>query len=178
MYAAERAPVRPVAGIELKENRSMPIGALIHRHPMRAAASAMLDAERALDEIQRSMNSYPTLRVAGGSSFAPHINAVEGENDYAITAELPGVEQSDLSVSIEDGILHLSGIRKSASWSEDLSDEEKAKREVRFERRFRFNGEIADDAVKAIYRNGLLEVSVPKAEPPKPEVKSIPVEMG
>lgn len=156
----------------------MAIGALIHRHPMRVAASAMLDAERAIDDIQRSMNSYPRLRLAGADAFAPRVNAVESENDFSITAELPGVEPSDLEVSVEDGVLHLKGLRKSPGWSEDLAADELAKHEARFERSFRFNREIDESAVKAIYRNGLLTVDVPKAEPPKPEIKTIPVEVG
>ena len=106
------------------------------------------------------------------------MNAVESENGYVITAELPGVEQTDLGVSVEDGVLHLSGLRRSAGWSEDLSDEDKEKLESRFERRFRFNRDIDEGAVKAQYRNGLLSITVPKAEPPKPEVKTIPVEVG
>jgi HSP20 family protein len=156
----------------------MTLGTLIHRHPMRAAASAMFDAERALDEIQRNMNAYPTLRIASGRTFAPRIDAVESETEYVITAELPGVEQGDLDVQIEDSVLSLKGARKSASWSEDLADEEKEKHVVRFERRFRFNHEIDDQGVRARYRNGLLTVTLPKALPPAPEVKRIPVEVA
>jgi len=145
---------------------------------MRSAASAMLDAERARDQIQRNMKSYPTRRLAAGHSLAPNIDAVEREDDYEISAELPGVEPTDLDVFLEDGVLRLSGSRKSSSWTEDLADDDKEKHVARFERRFRFNHAIVEDDVKARYRNGLLTITVPKASPPVPERTTIPVEVA
>ena len=86
----------------------MPFATLVHRHPMRAAAAAMLDAERALDEIQRQFSTYPSLRYGARRVPAPRISAVESEKEYVITAELPGVEAERLDVAVEDGVLTLS----------------------------------------------------------------------
>lgn len=156
----------------------MALGTLIHRHPRRAAASAMLEAERALHEIQRQMNGHPAFGLAGARSFAPRLQAVENEDEFVISAELPGVEAEDLEVFVEGDVLYVKGARRGPGWKAELEDEEKEKHVVRFERRVRVPGEIAEDEVKAVYRNGLLTVTIPKARPVEPEVKTIPVEVG
>jgi HSP20 family protein len=155
----------------------MSIGALIHRHPMRSAASAIIDAERALDEGQHQFRAYPRLRLANEQSFSPRVSAVENELEFLITAELPGVEASDLDVVVEDGVLTIKGKRvlpgAEAEPEGDASDER-----GHFQRRYRFNTDIDETAVKAVYKNGLLSVTVPKPVAPEPEVRSIPVEVG
>ena len=167
----------------------MSYGTLIRRrHPMRVAASAMLDADHALDEIQRQFNRYPTARLGAPQPFTPRLNAVENETEYLVTAELPGVEAENLSISVDDGVLTIKGIlgddkhaeAGSVEGVETVEGEEQSEvsRADKFERRVRFNGEIDDEAVKARYKNGLLTVTIPKPEVVVPEVRSIPVEVS
>lgn len=154
----------------------MTIGALIRNHPARVAVAALRDAERAFGAAQRVAPAYGwSFRT--GPGFEPRIQAVEGENEYRITAELPGVEQEDLFVEVEDGVLTLKGLRKRSGWSAELSEDEQARHVVRFTRRIRLGGEIDEAAVAARYRNGLLTVTVPKARAPENEVRTIPVEV-
>ncbi len=155
----------------------MPIGALIHRHPMRSAASAMLDAERALEDVQRQFRAYPALRIANEHTFSPRVSAVENETEYLITAELPGVDAADLSVVVEDSVLTIKG-RRFMPGEDSKVEKSEADDRGFFQRRYRFNSEIDEDAVKAKYKNGLLTVSVPKPVVPEPEVRTIPVEVG
>ena len=154
----------------------MPIGTLIHRHPMRSAAVAMLDAERALDQIQREFSHYPRARFGVRGSSAPRIDARENESGYSISAELPVVDGSELDISIEDGVLTLKRVVEVVS-PEAEETEAQSEPEVVFERRIRFNGEIDEGGVKAVYKNGLLTVTVPKPEVVQPEVRSIPIEV-
>ena len=153
----------------------MSFGNLLRTHPALAAAAALRDAERALD---RSARLAPAVGWSqrGVYGFTPRLQAVESEKEFGITAELPGVEPADLEVYVEDGVLVVKGVRKYAGWSEDLSDEEKSRYQASFERRVRFNAEIEAGGVKARFRNGLLEVTVPKHVPPPPVIKSIPID--
>jgi len=155
----------------------MAIGTLIRTHPARLAAAALRDAERALERTQRfgPVDGWSIRALVG---FEPRIQAVESENEYVITAELPGVEAADLEVVVEEGLLTLRGMRKGPGWSADLSEEDRARHVARFTRRIRFNGEIDEAEVTARYRDGLLTVKVPKARPPQPEVRTIPVEVA
>lgn len=153
----------------------MAIQTLIERQPMRGAAAAMLDAERALRNFQWQFSGSPRLRSGPQSYVGPAVQAVENEEGFVVNAELPGYAPEDIDVSVEEGVLTLKGTRKSANWSDDLPEEEKAKRTYRFERRIRFNGEIDEENVTANCKNGLLEVNVPKEAVIKPEVREIPV---
>ena len=160
---------------------------LIRRsHPMRVAASAMLDADRALEEIQRQFNRYPAARLGAPGAFVPRLNAVENEGEYVVSAELPGVAAESLDVAIDEGILTIKGHREvvahahahaHAHANED-GVEEQAPAAESFERRVRFNGEIDEEAVKARYKNGLLTVTLPKPAAAEPEIRSIPVEVS
>jgi HSP20 family protein len=158
----------------------MSIGTLVHRHPMRVAASAMLDAERALDEIQRQFTAYPVVRFGTQRPYAPRISAVENEKEYVVTAELPGVEAEHLDVAIEEGVLSIKVEQKSEGGEASEPDENSAEKQDQsrsvFARKIRFNGEIDEAAVSASYKNGLLTVTLPKPEPLVPEVRSIPVQ--
>jgi HSP20 family protein len=151
---------------------------------MRSAASAMLDAERALDQVQRQFAHYPLarfgdprVRFSGRGAASPRIDARENETEYVITAELPGVDGTELDVVVEDGVLTLKREVEVVS-KESEEAEAKTERQLVFQRRIRFNGEIDETSVKATYKNGLLTVIVPKPEVVKPEVRTIPVEVG
>jgi HSP20 family protein len=131
-------------------------------------------------------------------SFSPRISAEELDNEYRIVAEVPGVEAADLDVNVDDGILVIRGERRyaaAASSEEPVdavaeeaveADADAAKADAtegafvvpsaKFERKLRFPGEIDDAGVCASLKNGVLTVTVPKAEEVKPEVLSIPVE--
>jgi len=154
----------------------MTIGTLIRNHPAHVAAAALRDAERAMNRAQGvGFNSW---NQRGSFGFAPRLQADESETEYVISAELPGVEGGDIAVTIEEGVLTLSGVRKAPTWSEDQTDEEKAAHSVSFKRRVRFNGEVDEPHVQARYANGLLTVTVPKPTPVAPEVTTIPVEVA
>ncbi len=115
---------------------------------------------------------------AGAQRFAPTLRAVENQTDYVVSAEVPGVAPEDLSVVVEEGILTLRGVRKPLDWSEDLPEDEKEALLSRFERSVRFNGEIDEERVTARSKNGLLQIVVPKPEPPVAQVTTIPVQAG
>ena len=120
------------------------------------------------------------LRSANsGVQFTPSIDAVENDDEYRITAELPGLDQADFSVEIEDGVLTLKGDKKSRFESDADADARRGCRRVEarwghFERRLRFGAEVDEDAVKASYKNGVLEVVVPKVADER-SVRTVPV---
>src|SRR5262245_9671764 len=101
-------------------------------------------------------------------AFSPLMNVAETEQAYEITAELPGVKSDDLSVEFREGTLVISG-RKG---------EEKEEKGKTFHRVERFAGEfqrviplpqtVDQEHVEAQYKDGVLRVTVPKAEAAKP----------
>lgn len=156
----------------------MTFGTLINRNPMRSAAAVMLNAERAASDFQRYHNAYAGTRFGSTARSGPRFQAVENENEYKVSAELPGVDPQDVEVFVEDGVLTVKGTRKAEGWTAEASDEENAPYLAKFERRIRFNGEIDEPNVQAKCANGLLQVTVPKPEVPEPEVRMIPVQVS
>ena len=156
----------------------MTFGTRVRSHPMHVPSAFMLNAERALAEFQRQILPEATPEATGTRRFIPALRAVENEEDYVVSAEVPGVAPADLSVAVEDGVLTLKGVRKSLDWSEDLSDDEKEKASYPFERSVRFNDEIDEGRITARSKDGLLRVVIPKQSPPVPETTTVPVEVG
>ena len=140
----------------------MAIGSLVHRDPFFAFP-----------------RGFGLRRVAPAVTFSPSIDAVETDEAYQITAELPGLDASDFSVEIEDGVLTLKGEKKSRHDDEAEPASGYRRLETRggcFERRMRFGSEVDADTVAATFRNGVLEVRVPKRAEARPEVRTISVQ--
>ena len=162
----------------------MTFGTLVRRpHPARR--SVRRDFDRLVDDLWSGFGLAPVAFAppawgSGEEAFRPAFEAVELEDAYRVTADLPGVDPADLEVTVEDGVLHVKGQRR---FEEESTQEESAPGRVtrvdargRFERRFRFPGDIVESDVKATYRHGVLTVTIPKPAEAKPEVRTIPVE--
>ena len=109
-------------------------------------------------------------------TFYPSVDIYEGEKDITLKAELPGIDKKDVHVEINDGVITLRGKRK-------LEKEEKKENYHRLERSYgTFNRSftlpttVDSGKVKANYKDGILEVTLPRKEEAKP--KSIPVEVN
>ncbi len=149
-------------------------------HPVRRLAPFAFarELDRMLDDVWRGFGT-PAAGVAP-ESFSPRVDIRETEGEILIAAELPGLDEKDLVVSLEEGVLTVKGERKHES--ED-GDEEKGRRHVesvrgRFHRAFRLPEEVDAASVKAAYKNGILSVTLPKLPQEKPEVRHIPINAG
>ena len=112
------------------------------------------------------------------ADWSPRVDIVEDENEYLIKADLPAVDKRDVKVTVEDGVLTVSGERKSEKTEEN--DGKTYHRVERvygsFTRRFNVPEEVDPTKVKATYNDGVLEVHLPKAPEAKP--KSFDIKVG
>lgn len=106
--------------------------------------------------------------------WAPNVDIKETEKEIVVKADLPGMKEEDIEVSVDEGQLIIRGDRK-------LEKEEKEKDYVRIERSygsfyrsFNVGVPIKEEEVKASYKDGVLHINIPKAEVKKP--KKITVE--
>ncbi len=153
----------------------MTLGSLV-RLPQPAGRVFRRDFDRLMDDLWGGFGLAP-VAFAPQTGLTPSFDAVELENEYRVTADLPGVEPAELEVSVEDGVLSIKGHRHFEDENENEEGSVTRVEELgRFERRIRFPGEIVEDDVKASYKHGVLRVKIPKPEEIKPEVRSIPVE--
>lgn len=96
------------------------------------------------------------------TEFVPRLNVSETETEYKVTAELPGLEEKDFDVTIEDNILRLKGEKKFESESKEEHFHRYESSYGSFERVLRLPEAIDADASKASFKNGVLTLSIPK----------------
>lgn len=111
-----------------------------------------------------------------GGAFAPAVDVSETENEYHVRADLPGVKKDDLDISIQDGMLTINAETR------EEKKEEKEGRVIRQERRYgkfvrsmRLGDAVNVGNIKASYKDGVLDLVLPKTEKVKPKKISVNV---
>ena len=99
----------------------------------------------------------------------PPVDIFESKDSYLIRAELPGMKKEDFNLELDEGTLTLSGERKAAEPAEGVAYHRAERLAGKFTRSFHLPQTVAQDGIKATYRDGILEVHVPKAEEAKPK---------
>jgi HSP20 family protein len=101
--------------------------------------------------------------------WSPVTDVREDENGLKVVVELPGLSADDVSVSVENGILSISGEKKQESEEGDSESNYHLveRRYGQFERTFRLPRGVDSDKVKAKFENGLLSIEIPKSEKAK-----------
>jgi HSP20 family protein len=122
------------------------------------------------NRLNRTVNDPCTPRAEESfGAWAPPVDIFERQDYLVIRAEVPGVQREDMDVRIENGVLTLHGERKQDT---DVK-EENAHRMERvygaFTRSFSLPTTVDAAKVTATYKDGVLEVTVPKAETAKPK---------
>lgn len=107
--------------------------------------------------------------------FSPRIDVRESDEEYVVTAELPGLEESDFEVCLDDDVLTLKGEKRTSHEEEREGLRHVETRSGSFQRRLRLPAPVEADAVKASFKNGVLTLTVRKPAEPEPTVRSIPV---
>lgn len=113
---------------------------------------------------------FETLDVRS-NDWTPSVELTESGSEILFTFEVPGIDQEHLKISIEDGVLTVSGER-SRTQPDDKSYLRSERRYGKFSRSFRLPESVNSEKVSAALKDGLLTISVAKQEKAKPkEVK-------
>lgn len=140
------------------------------RDPFRELSTLQREVDRLFGDALGSRNAPATA-----GAWAPALDVEETEDDFTLHVELPGVAPDDVEVSLEENVLTIAGERR---FYEDRESEgfRRVERSFgRFHRAVRLPDRVDADGVTATHRDGLLTISVPKAEESKPrriEVKT------
>jgi HSP20 family protein len=109
------------------------------------------------------------------STWYPAVDVLEGKDAYLIHAELPGMKKEDIHVEVKEGNLLLSGERKADALAEGVKYRHVERVAAKFWRSFSLPETIKQDSIEAAYKDGVLEVRIPKAEEAKPRQIEISV---
>ena len=106
----------------------------------------------------------------------PAVDVLESKDSYLIRAELPGMKREDIKVEAKDGTLVLSGERKSEKPAEGVEYRHVERVSAKFRRSFSLPETVKHDGIEASYRDGVLEIRLPKAEEAKPRQIEVTVQ--
>ena len=121
-------------------------------------------------EITKSVGVKPYQ----GSAY-PKVNVYEYDDKVGIVAEIPGLDKKQLEVSVEEGVLTISGDKHSTFESDGAKVLRRELKQSSFKRQFEL-GELLDgENIKANFKDGILTVSVPKVEPEKPKKHTVKI---
>jgi HSP20 family protein len=128
--------------------------------------------------LHRDMNRLfdDAFRTFGFNGGWPSVEVSDHGKELHVTAELPGLEEKDVNVEIDEGVLTISGEKRT-----EVEDEKRRYSERsygRFERRLALPDDVDEDNVKAAFKNGVLTLTLPKSDRARQNVKRIPVNGG
>lgn len=106
--------------------------------------------------------------LRNGSRWHPAVDVLESKDAYLIHAELPGMKREDIKVEVKDGVLVLSGERKAEKLADGVEYRHAERVSAKFWRSFSLPETVKQDGIEASYKDGVLEIRVPKVEKAKP----------
>jgi HSP20 family protein len=146
---------------------------LIRWNPARELAKVQDDFNRLAGTFFRD-DAFETSFARG--AWEPVVDISETPENYLVTAELPGLTKDDVNINYEDGVLTIRGEKRQEK-------EEKRKNYHRlersfgaFERSFRVPSRVLVDKIDAKFKDGVLSLTMPKAEEARP--KEIPIKIN
>jgi HSP20 family protein len=120
--------------------------------------------------------AQPLRQRFGG--MMPKVDVSETEREIQIVAELPGLKQEDVELSVEDDLLTLRGETSTSRDEKDKQFHLSERSYGRFERSFRLPDTVDRDRISASFENGLLTVTLPKSERSQQKPKRIEIGGG
>ena len=110
-------------------------------------------------------NDESTSAVA---DWAPSVDIEEHADKYVLHADVPGVDPASIEITLENGVLTLSGAREKTVEQKGVESRRIERITGRFLRRFTLPESVDAEAVKATGKHGVLEIVIPKREAAKP----------
>ena len=122
------------------------------------------------DEFNRIWNDFlPSHREGGEALWQPRVDINETKDEFTVTAELPGLTEKDVKITLKDNHLVISGEKKLEKENENDNYHVFERHYGKFERAFVLPTEVVADKVEAKVKNGVLNIKLPKSEKVKPK---------
>jgi len=123
------------------------------------------------DDLERAFDaSWPEFARATQflNAWVPPVDVHENAETLVVKAELPGMKKEDIQVTLHDGLLSISGERKSDVEQKEGETHRTERFFGRFQRSITLTAPVNADKIEASYKDGVLTVTLPKTEEAKP----------
>lgn len=133
-----------------------------------------LDPFDLLTDLQEDFGRLfsPALRQnqpEGWRELVPSLEIHEDENQFNLTVDVPGIERKDIDISVTGNTLTVKGERKHEEKKREKGYFYSERRYGSFQRSIQLPSEVESDKIAANYKDGVLEVTIPKSEKVKPK---------
>lgn len=140
---------------------------LMRWNPMKDMASLCHQTDHLFDGFFRPITRYDSKLSRW--NWNPVVDIYDNDKNIVIKAELPGIDKKNIAIDLKDGVLTLKGERSSDN---EIKEEKYHRRERifgKFERVFRLSADVNPEKIRAEYKDGVLEIQIPKPEEQKPK---------
>ncbi|GLQ55086.1 Hsp20/alpha crystallin family protein [Devosia nitrariae] len=133
------------------------------------------EMDRLFDDALRGFGSrFSDLTPFSGEGGWPSLEISETDTELRVTAEIPGLEEKDVEILLDNDMLTLRGEKRSEA--EDKAKQFSERYYGRFERRIPLGYEVEADKVDARFNNGVLTITLPKSAQAQSRAKRIEIE--
>jgi len=128
-------------------------------------------------DINRLFDAFmtPFEKTEIKNAVSPKLDIAELKDKYEIKAELPGIDEKDINLSVEDGLLTISGEKKAETEEKEKGYYLKECSYGTFSRSVRLPDNIADDKISAQFKKGVLVIDMPKTQQNQSKVRKIAI---
>lgn len=147
--------------------------AIVRWNPFQDLVSLQERMNRLFEQTLDRSRGEREVMVAG--TWAPAVDIYETPESIVLQAELPGLGKDDIDIQVRDNILTLKGERRSEKEVKEGNYLRVERAYGGFQRAFTLPAAVQADKIRAVFKDGVLDVSIPKAEEAKP--KQIKIEV-
>jgi HSP20 family protein len=146
----------------------------VFNSPRRRFGSYFNDLEEMRQRMDRLFEAFgDRQKPQSGAGVYPAVNIAEDAHAYSVSAELPGIKSEDLDLNVTANQLTLSGERKISQDTEAVHYHRREREAGKFSRAIALPGDVDPDHSKARLVDGILTITIPKAENAKPKQISV-----
>ena len=137
-----------------------------------------------INELQRELNQlfdaslgslFRKAQLSGETVWSPAVDVYDNKDSFIIKADLPGMTQKDINVSLQDGILTITGQKKHETEVKEDNYYRLERAYGTFQRQLSLPTNVDATNIKATYKDGVLQLSLPKKEESKPKQISVDI---
>ena len=136
------------------------------------------DVENLFELYANSVNT-PARWLKGhafeAGDWCPRVDVSETDQYFQISAEVPGVNKEDVKINVEDGVLTIHGERKVEKEESNLKMHRTERFYGSFSRSFSLPANVDENKIEASFKDGLLNLQIPKTEEAKPKAIEVKV---
>jgi HSP20 family protein len=147
--------------------------AIIRWTPVRELATMQERMNKLFEDVMKP--PYGSDQGMAASNWAPAVDIYETDKEIVLKAEIPGMQEKDIQIKVEDNILSVSGERRMEKEVKEENYHRIERSYGSFSRSFTLPQTVDRDQIKAAYKDGVLKVTLPKKEEVKPKQIKIDV---